>query len=132
MILGSNIIYTSNQNMFAIQVRIYHMVIFMTFAKKYWWNVLCHSNSIKQWLRYPGYIINRWFGYINHFITLTINRYVRGTISGSINIPHSTAFTPDGALVASDTLKPFRNQIKVIVGGAGKGAIRVRWLHKHV
>ena len=51
---------------------------------------------------------------------------MRGTISGSINIPHSTAFTSDGTLASREALKPFKNQIKVIVGGAGKGAIRVR------
>jgi len=58
-------------------------------------------------------------------VTLTLNSFVRGTISGSISIPHSTAFTSDGAFVPGDALKPFKNQIKVVVGGAGKGAIRV-------
>ncbi|XP_013390013.1 TBC domain-containing protein kinase-like protein [Lingula anatina] len=51
--------------------------------------------------------------------------YLRGAVGGSINIPHSTAFSADGSLVpcsALNKLNSCRNLVKVIIGNKGRTA----------
>lgn len=53
----------------------------------------------------------------------------RGHISGSINIPFSTAFSPDGELVqcpAAGILQNFRGRVIVVISHAMKSAAMVR------
>ncbi|KAL3878639.1 hypothetical protein ACJMK2_030970 [Sinanodonta woodiana] len=54
------------------------------------------------------------------------DEYKRGTVPGSINIPFSSAFTPEGQLVpcpAVQTLNIHKAQVKVIVGSRGRNAM---------
>ncbi|XP_064782677.1 TBC domain-containing protein kinase-like protein [Oncorhynchus masou masou] len=55
----------------------------------------------------------------------SIEDFGRGHISGSISIPYSTAFSPDGELVqcpATGTLQSFRGRVIVVIGHAMKSA----------
>lgn len=55
----------------------------------------------------------------------TVEDFSRGHISGSINIPFSTAFSPDGELVqcpATGGLQNYRGRVIVIISHAMKSA----------
>ncbi|XP_038837288.1 TBC domain-containing protein kinase-like protein [Salvelinus namaycush] len=55
----------------------------------------------------------------------SIEDFGRGHISGSISIPYSTAFSPDGELVqcpATGTLQSFRGRVIVVISHAMKSA----------
>jgi hypothetical protein len=58
-----------------------------------------------------------------------LSSFGRGHISGSISIPYSTAFSPDGELVqcpATGTLQSFRGRVIVVISHAMKSAAMVR------
>jgi TBC domain-containing protein kinase-like protein len=57
-----------------------------------------------------------------------MNRYNRGTVPGSLNIPFETAFSPEGDLVACPAvtnLKQNRSKVKVVFGSRGRNASNV-------
>lgn len=61
-------------------------------------------------------------------MSLTLDRYKRGTLQGSINIPFQTAFSPEGELnpcPAVQILNSRRNQVIVVVGNRGRFAANV-------
>ncbi len=68
-------------------------------------------------------------------LSLTIIRFLRGTIPESINIPFQTAFGPEGDLVvtpAVQTLNSYKLQVKVVLGSRGKNAVHVSYDEVHI
>ncbi len=58
-----------------------------------------------------------------------VSSFSRGHISGSINVPFSSAFSPDGELVqcpATGILQSYRGRVIVVISHAMKSAAMVR------
>ena len=85
--------------------------------------------SCLEWMQESSSAV--WFQFTKQCLfSWAFDRYRKGMIPGSINIPFTTAFSPEGELSpcpAVNTLNSRRNQVVVVIGNRGRNAANVSW-----